>query len=934
MKYLRIFVAATFCVTSIAHAERFDETPLGPTVPMWYEHSATLNSHDQLAWTRLDADGEPRATLWDDGTIVDLDAYIHPRPFRSYASGIDINGTAIVGYVAHNERETQRTATLWSKNGASWTARTLAPPSGMNVVQSAAYAIARRPTPYADYVVGGYVREAVSPTKLAVPTVWTGMESSMVADTLPVNEGTGYGIVYDVLSTSATNHVACGASGDAVGSYAMATCWELPSKSRTVLGHGVSGGTIASSVVRRISSFYFGALGTARFAIGTAVDVDGVSKGFIYKLSGHASIPAVQWVEGIAAGSSAQLMDVAELTLPGPNGTIDYGMMVVGMGATTSSSDYPTLIEVPVPAGSVYHGVSKSYLPSVGHTGPVCDVQEQVVSGIGEVVVATTINAGTRVVWHDGQLSVYRDRTTLSKPTVHVRDTSVVIRPALDGKPANVQQVRHFQAQVGGTSSVGAVLWARGLGCESVPGGGTPECGQGNAALDTGVRHPIHAASGGVARTAVIQGQTPDPQEYRYVQASLTAGANACEFSEVYATDSVVTMNPKNDFNGESRQWENCDGNTATGYETDVLRDYFHCGACNNQVVEDGKWCTIDQCVNGATDRSQLEANSCHIAGACYASGDPAPIDYGAEPSTTHNDCARCDAGTPQQWTATGAACCNGTSPTHDAFHKEYRPSPVGGNISYNGIELSAPWVARISEVYDSDHWTYAPTGSGNEYSGQRCNANDQGRGPHYLNASLTGVSNQEDWYVFRHRDVGSDSKMHSEPRARLLADANGPELTMCVYVTCAQAGKNLTGKGINGLSYYTYYAAPRTGSEHGGPNQPAAGSPLSVSLANGSDNVAGFCVTGRTPDVEILLEDYNSGKSSANQCWDVDVFVQVKPAVGEPLPTCSNTYKLFWGNDRHYRARTSISLAAKFYKATCLNCCDGSTLNQLSAPL
>lgn len=876
MKYLRIFVAATFCVTSIAHAERFDETPLGPTVPMWYEHSATLNSHDQLAWTRLDADGEPRATLWDDGTIVDLDAYIHPRPFRSYASGIDINGTAIVGYVAHNERETQRTATLWSKNGASWTARTLAPPSGMNVVQSAAYAIARRPTPYADYVVGGYVREAVSPTKLAVPTVWTGMEASMVADTLPVNEGTGYGIVYDVLSTSATNHVACGASGDAVGSYAMATCWELPSKSRNVLGHGVSGGTIASSVVRRISSFYFGALGTARFAIGTAVDVDGVSKGFIYKLSGHASIPAVQWVEGIAAGSSAQLMDVAELTLPGPNGTIDYGMMVVGMGATTSSSDYPTLIEVPVPAGSVYHGVSKSYLPSVGHTGPVCDVQEQVVSGIGEVVVATTINAGTRVVWHDGQLSVYRDRTTLSKPTVHVRDTSVVIRPALDGKPANVQQVRHFQAQVGGTSSVGAVLWARGLGCESVPGGGTPECGQGNAALDTGVRHPIHAASGGVARTAVIQGQTPDPQEYRYVQASLTAGANACEFSEVYATDSVVTMNPKNDFNGESRQWENCDGNTATGYETDVLRDYFHCGACNNQVVEDGKWCTIDQCVNGATDRSQLEANSCHIAGACYSQNQPSP-------TTT---CKRCDASASQvSWsnsptgttctdrtcftgsTCSGGACVGGT-PTKDAFEPNDTLS--------SRTSLWGPNGPSGRSFRDSDSWSH--DASMTTRSGLTI---------------FNGSGNDVDWYHFEIEDCfdrwlstkcgrGGDyygtSDVGAQPRARVrVKPPAGHSLEVCMWVRCAVG---------NGISYTS------------------SGSSASQSMWTPSESVGGHsfgrCFSTNTTGADDYMRLYYDCRPTTNYNETADVYVRVRdPRDVSPL-TCQDPYTLQWGNDKN----------------------------------
>lgn len=87
----------------------------------------------------------------------------------------------------------------------------------------------------------------------------------------------------------------------------------------------------------------------------------------------------------------------------------------------------------------------------------------------------------------------------------------------------------------------------------------------------------------------------------------------------------------------------------------------------------------------------------------------------------------------------------------------------------------------------------------------------------------------------------------------------------------------------------------------------------------------AARCETAARPDIEVLLEDYSASQSGPNQCWHVDVFVQIQPTtIPNPL-TCSQPYTLFWGNDRHGRDLS---------KNTCNSCCDGSTLNTVTAPL
>lgn len=169
---------------------------------------------------------------------------------------------------------------------------------------------------------------------------------------------------------------------------------------------------------------------------------------------------------------------------------------------------------------------------------------------------------------------------------------------------------------------------------------------------------------------------------------------------------------------------------------------------------------------------------------ACYTHNDMQPVRYGAEPATTRNFCRSCTAANPRDWTvASGNACCTGGEPNKDAFEKGYRPSAAAGNVAYttdNGqySVLNASWIARIHDVEDRDNWT--------QTNRSTCNANQNGKGPFRLTAYLNGLADQEDWYVFRHKDLALDGRHQSEPRVRVVAQQRtfvGLSMYLPVYV-------------------------------------------------------------------------------------------------------------------------------------------------------
>lgn len=104
MNYAHVVGIALIALSAHAHADTFHVTPLGQTVPMWYEHAAGVNDVETVAWTHM-VGRTPRAAAWKNGSVYDLDASLSQPHARSYALDIDAHGD-IVGYAASNERET------------------------------------------------------------------------------------------------------------------------------------------------------------------------------------------------------------------------------------------------------------------------------------------------------------------------------------------------------------------------------------------------------------------------------------------------------------------------------------------------------------------------------------------------------------------------------------------------------------------------------------------------------------------------------------------------------------------------------------------------------------------------------------------------------------------------------------------------------------
>lgn len=868
-----VLAGALALVSSAALASSYTVTPLGQTVPMWYEHAAGVNAAGYAAWTKTSGAAPTavsKAYAWNGTAQVDLHALRGaqtPAVLSSYANAIS-EQSDIVGYGAINQRETQRQALLWTYNGTTWAAQNLpAVASGPAPVQTAAYAVTREAGDATRLLIGGYTREKVGAATLSKPLVWRGPAGALVASELSTDAG-GYGIVYGVTSGGASHNWACGSYGTAAAAYSFATCWNLNSGARTLLTNGISGAGVASSVVRRVVTVNLGAA-DATFAVGTMLTSAGNSRGFIYKLNGPAAIPDVQWVDGLGgAGVAAMLMDVVETSLPAPGGTTHWGFTAVGMGATASTAGYGTLINAGTP-GSAYHGISKTFLPNQGTASPVCDIQRETLTSDADATVAANLNGEKRLVWSGNQLSLYTENHILPKPEILVRNTTVTIRPGLFSKPAITQTPQHYQGRVTGISSKGRLRWSSAPGCETMAGTGMTDCNNAQSSIGTGVDTPIVMATGGRALTSVFPGAAPSTATYPYVQASLSPDSLGCDLSPVFASDAVVSMNPQADFNGEMRNWQNCDANTANGFETDIRRDYYHCGACNTPIVEDGKWCTLDQCVGGAVDRSILEANSCHISSGCYTGGTRSPATV----------CQRCTPGTsttswsnsPDGTACTERACYTSSTCTSGACG--------GGNAIRDGWD--SPTTNDTADTARQLGGTAGRSFNEDDYWGSR---NTQ--------SSLTTFPTGDvDWYWFWADDCWQDGWLswscggtnsgtwdqsgadeQPQPRVRVIPAA-GVDLDFCMYIQCAN------GSGASGFSNFR------------GTNTANANT-IGHAHPNGH---TGFCSQASAGQPEDLELHWDCGGTNET----AKVWIKVFEYQNAGNATCSTPYTLEWGNDK-----------------------------------
>lgn len=460
---LRIVLFATVvwsCWLSVALASTFTTENLGPTVPMWFEHSAGLSEFGDAAWTSTRS-GIPRAHVMpaNERLPVDLHALLPDTTRRSYAGDVSIFGDRVVGYGATNDRETDRVAYVWGRDAKGWSATRL-PGLTQETRQTAAYAIGMG---YAGVVIGGYVREAVSSTSLSQPVVWRERGGAWVPTVLPAET---YGIVFGVAVGEEPGHRwACGSHGSAVGTYAQAACWDLDSHRRMTLDLGLDPKQVASSVVQRVRQFHVGENERVSLAVGTVTMINGESRGFVYKLRGPSSVPDLQWVEGIADGSTAMLRDVRAEHFPSEGDDARIGWIVAGAGATTPSvAGQPSIVGNPGGTAVAYRGVSKAYLYDTGAVGETCDIQDQSEERVGAFVVALGLHGETRLVWDDGNLFLFEHARVLDEPEILVRNATVTLRPGV------VDAIEHFQGRMKSDVADGRISWSAWPGCEPMNG--------------------------------------------------------------------------------------------------------------------------------------------------------------------------------------------------------------------------------------------------------------------------------------------------------------------------------------------------------------------------------------------------------------------------------------------------------------------------------
>ena len=95
--------------------------------------------------------------------------------------------------------------------------------------------------------------------------------------------------------------------------------------------------------------------------------------------------------------------------------------------------------------------------------------------------------------------------------------------------------------------------------------------------------------------------------------------------------------------------WADCDSNPTNGCETNLTIDVNNCGSCG-QTCDDAIDCTVDVCLGGLCDYSQIQSMTCFINGVCY----------GDQEVNSSNFCLYCDTNNSQtSWTLrpVGTAC-------------------------------------------------------------------------------------------------------------------------------------------------------------------------------------------------------------------------------------------------------------------------------------
>lgn len=400
-----------------------------------------------------------------------------------------------------------------------------------------------------------------------------------------------------------------------------------------------------------------------------------------------------------------------------------------------------------------------------------------------------------------------------------------------------------------GESPVGLERWAANPECETMEAGDADFCDNAQSSIGKGFAVPIRHASDGVAYSDVVQGLSPAVHGFPYVQASLSTGDDACDTSDVYPSDEIVTVNPEDDFNGESRRWRNCDGLDETGFETDVLRDYFHCGSCGNAIQEDGLWCTWDQCVNGAVDRSILAPQSCLIENECYPHAG----------FVEGNDCMRCDVtNSTTSWTrAPDGSDCSGRAC--------YGASTCGGGTCNGGIPLLDRFELNNTLVTRASLWgPEGPQGRGFKDSDE-WGAN--GTSTTVSDTTLfQGTGNDIDWFHYtiddcvdrwgvqkcgREGEFYGTSDFGPQPRPRVrIVPPSGHALELCVWVQCA------VGQGIDFK-----------------PKASDASQPMRTPTEGVGKNSFGRSITTHTVGEEDYMRLYSHCKLGTNYNETADIF-------------------------------------------------------------
>lgn len=932
----------------VAHAGQYDAEVLGQALPMWMETLASINDDGDVAWTAWGGN-TTTAKFFRDGQPHDLTSSQNDSWAVSISERVQDGSDTVVGVAgseASSQRLTDRSALLWevrwASNGAPASTRIdlgavtdkLEDGKEGTVQQSAAYGVLARQGAANRYYVGGFARDKVNSQTFPQPVIWTVGDAgtanpSISQDTLPLihpsaTHGSGY---VAGIAQNGNKIWACGNStGD--NAYNQATCWDISAgpgsatvynqlNTDLISSNGFSG-NVVSSMIHRVRTVPIGPNGASHtVAVGAALVGSGGShqwKGFVYDLDGSSGDRLYKDLN-LTSENETLAYDVAALTYVGnDNGvqTTSHGMIIAGISSTASPAELGGLEGGPVDADTTkMTGVNRRMtLSGITDDGQVCainDDSELVTAGYDQLL-ALSPEGDHRLAMANGEL--VRLTAMPSGATLEIRN-----RDATERKHHYVSrspvQYHQMQALLTSPAHAAIVRFANALGCDALDGSDLGTCdnpaafelGDNSNELDVLLDQVIGVATPSTTVRSDVESGLFDPTDYTYAQIAQRDGSD-CTITPVYASTTQevdVQTNPAQDFDGMI--WQECNG-----VWVDPQTDYEHCSDCGQEAVVTGQsalnsrplsQCLWGQCKNGVVQPEENESHryktdTCYIEDTCWTNSEQRPIpNTGAE--TASNFCQQCQSSYSQTtWeTYPNTTCCDANAePQMSGWHNDYRPT--GNNVVYSGANLISPWIRRISEVTDAGLWADWISDGVFSCGGIQCSENPSPTRVQKLTSNLS-EADQEDWFVFHHRDAGPGK---TYPRVRV-KPTTAKQIDLCVFPRCTD---NLNSAQRNGWAQSLM--SNINGTEHGRTRALEGGTPTYVSPANSplkEDGIglAGACTSstanGGAVDLAIIVEDYNSG--APNQCWNMDWFVQVTAKEAPSSMICEDEYQLFWGN-------------------------------------